>query len=185
MTDGSLSEISQTNPSSQIILSYTRLFNNNAGGYGFSVAQVPTNLLFGLNETKAAGGANGWSTSNFNTVKYYLLSGTTLRSNAPNLAADASPFTTEQDCIVKHVFMNANAPVVSNGVMVANIYSNSVASSNLIYALSLSGAFISISNEIQTVKLTKGQALFIELSGGGATGDQTTFRSIQLNIGLF
>ena len=186
LTNCSLAEVSQTNPSSEIIMSYTRLQNHNANSLGFTAAQIPTNIVFGTYENNKPSGANGWTQSNFNT-NYYMLPGSTLRSNLITDVSLASPFIIEQDCLLHNVFFSANSNIVSNGVMTLNIYHDDTTSTNLILSLNMSGALSNVSNTTFSYTFHSGDKMFVNLCGGGATGNQLDngFRNMQVNIGLF
>jgi hypothetical protein len=180
LTNCSLAEISQTNLSSVIILSYTRLQNHSANGLGFTTAQIPTNVVYTLYEATGT-----WSTAEFNET-YYITPGTQNIANAIKTAGVEVPFVVEQDCIFHGITMNINNPIISNGIMTADIYHNSLVASNLIVSLSLSavGGTTRIINDIISHKLLKGETLYTVVTGNGATGNQSTFHSLQVNFAL-
>jgi len=180
LTNCSLAEISQTNLSSVIILSYTRLQNHSANGLGFTTAQVPTNVIYTLYEATGT-----WSTAEFNTT-YYITPGTQNIASAITTAGNEVPMVVEQDCIFHGVTMNINNPIISNGVLTATIYHNSVVASNIIASLSLSavGGTTRIINDLISHKLLNGETLYTVVTGTGATGNQSTFHSVQVNFAL-
>jgi hypothetical protein len=180
LTNCSLAEISQTNVSSVIILSYTRLQYHSANGLGFTIAQVPANVVYTLYEPTGT-----WSTGEFNTA-YYLTPGTQNVATTITNSTFSVPFIVEQDCILYGVYLNLNNPIINNGVMTANIYNNSIVSSNLIVSLSLSaaGGTTVTSNYAVSHTLSKGETLYVVATGTGATGAQTTFHSLQINFAL-
>jgi hypothetical protein len=173
----SLAEISQTNPSSEIIVSYTRLQYHHANALGFTSAQIPTNIVFGLFDT------NQWTDTEINDL-YFLLPGTTTRATALTTAENAAPFIIEQDCIMRGVYLSANASLV-NGVMSLNIYHMSVVPSNLVFTLSITGAIKSAVNNTKSYTFHNGDYMYVTLCGGGATVNSPALRSFQANIGLF
>lgn len=180
LTNCSLAEISQTNLSSVIILSYTRLQNHSANGLGFTTAQIPTNVIYTLYEATGT-----WSTGEFNDT-YYITPGTQNIASAIRTAGVEVPFVVEQDGIFHGITMNINNPIINNGVMTATIYHNSVVASNIITSLSLSaaGGTTRIINDLISHKLLKGETLYTVVTGTGATGAQTTFHSLQVNFAL-
>jgi hypothetical protein len=102
-----VAEVSQTNPSSQVLLSYTRLQNLEANEYGFTAAQIPTNIVFGLYKRQQF-------TSNANNNIYFLLPGTTLVTSAITNDDFAAPFIIEQDCnkkVHKNIGRNKNVRI--------------------------------------------------------------------------
>jgi hypothetical protein len=180
LTNCSLAEISQTNLSSVIILSYTRLQYHSANGLGFTTAQIPTNIVYTLYEPTGT-----WSTGEFNTA-YYLTPGTQNVATTITNSTFSVPFIVEQECLLYGVYLNLNNPIINNGVMTADIYNNSIVSSNLIVSLSLSaaGGTTVTSNYVVSHKLLKGETLYTVATGTGATGAQTTFHSLQINFAL-
>ena len=180
LTNCSLAEISQTNLSSVIILSYTRLQNYSANGLGFTTAQIPTNVIYTLYESTGT-----WSTAEFNDT-YYITPGTQNIANAIKTAGNEVPLVVEQDCIFHNITMNINNPIISNGILTSYIYHNSVVASNLITSLSLSavGGTTRIINDLISHKLLKGETLYTVVTGTGATGNQSTFHSVQVNFAL-
>jgi hypothetical protein len=176
-TNCSMAEISQTNPSSEIILSYTRLHYHHANALGFTSAQIPTNVVFGIFDT------NTWTDTEINKV-YFLLPGTTTRTTALVSSANAAPFVIEQDCLLRGVYLSANASLVT-GVMSLNIYHMSVVPSNLVFSISITGAMTSTSNNTKSYTFHSGDSMYVTLSGNGATGNSPALRSFQANIGLF
>lgn len=180
LTNCSLAEISQTNLSSVIILSYTRLQNHSANGLGFTIAQVPTNTVYTLYEPTGT-----WSTGEFNST-YYLTPGTTVLGSAITNPAFGIPMIVEQDCIFHGVVFNINNPIINNGIMTAYIYHNSIVASNLVVSLSLSaaGGTTRIINDLISHNLLKGETLYTVVTGTGATGSQSTFHSLQVNFAL-
>jgi hypothetical protein len=180
LTNCSLAEISQTNLSSVIILSYTRLQYHSANGLGFTTAQIPTNVVYTLYEATGT-----WSQGEFNET-YYITPGTQNIANAIKTAGVEVPFVVEQDCIFHGITMNINNPIISNGVMTATIYHNSVVASNIITSLSLSavGGTTRIINDVISHKLLKGETLYTVVTGNGAAGAQSTFHSLQVNFAL-
>jgi hypothetical protein len=171
----SLAEISQTNASSEIILSYTRLQYHHANGLGFTAAQIPTNIVFGMYKTNA-----DFGTTNSN---YFLLPGTTLESNAIAVAADAAPFIIEQDCLLRGVFMSGNANITS-GSVTALIYDVSVAANNLILSLPMITGQSNAFNNTSSHTFHFGDKMILDLSVA-LSGSQSGLRSFQVNIGLF
>jgi len=180
LTNCSLAEISQTNLSSVIILSYTRLQYHSANGLGFTTAQIPTNVIYTLYESTGT-----WSTAEFNDT-YYITPGTQNIASAITTAGVEVPFVVEQDCIFHGITMNINNPIINNGIMTATIYHNSVVASNIISSLSLSavGGTTRIINDLISHKLLKGETLYTVVTGTGATGNQSTFHSLQVNFAL-
>jgi hypothetical protein len=180
LTNCSLAEISQTNLSSVIILSYTRLQYHSANGLGFTTAQIPTNVVYTLYEPTGT-----WSAGEFNTA-YYLTPGTQNITTTITTSAFSVPFIVEQDCLLYGVYLNLNNPIINDGVMTADIYNNSIVSSNLIVSLSLSaaGGTTVTSNYAVSHTLSKGETLYVVATGSGATGAQTTFHSLQVNFAL-
>jgi hypothetical protein len=180
LTNCSLAEISQTNLSSVIILSYTRLQYHSANGLGFTTAQIPTNIVYTLYEPTGT-----WSANQFNET-YYITPGTQNITTTITTSAFSVPFIVEQDCLLYGVYLNLNNPIINNGVMTANIYNNSIVSSNLIVSLSLSaaGGTTVTSNYVVSHKLNKYETLYVVATGTGATGAQTTFHSLQINFAL-
>jgi len=180
LTNCSLAEISQTNVSSVIILSYTRLQYHSANGLGFTTAQIPTNVVYTLYEPTGT-----WSTGEFNTA-YYLTPGTQNITTTITTSSFSVPFLVEQDSILHGVYLNLNNPIINNGVMTADIYNNSIVASNRIVSLSLSaaGGTTVTSNYAVSHTLSKGETLYVVATGSGATGAQTTFHSLQINFAL-
>jgi hypothetical protein len=173
----SLAEISQTNASSEIILSYTRLQYHHANTLGFTPAQIPTNITFGIYDT------NQWTEAEIERA-YYLLPGTILRASAPTLTTSAAPFIIEQDCILRGVFLSANAPLTT-GTMTMNVYHSTVVPSNIVFTLSIGGAIKSAVNNTKSYTFQNGDYMYVTLCGGGATSASPALRSFQANIGLF
>jgi hypothetical protein len=173
-----VAEISQTNPSSQIILSYTRLQNHEANGYGFTPAQIPTNIVFGAYK-------NGNISSNSDNSNYYLSPGTTPISNLVTNVSFASPFMIEQDCLLCGIFFNANT-TITNGTVKAMIYHNDTATSNLVASLQLDASSGKVvSNNTFSFKFHQGDAMYVNLSMAYANGTQSNLHSFQINVGLF
>jgi hypothetical protein len=180
LTNCSLAEISQTNLSSVIILSYTRLQYHSANGLGFTTAQIPTNVVYTLYEPTGT-----WSAGEFNTA-YYLTPGTQNITTTITTSAFSVPFIVEQGCLLYGVYLNLNNPIINSGVMTADIYNNSIVASNLIVSLSLSaaGGTTVTSNYAVSHTLNKGESLYVVATGSGAGGAQTTFHSLQINFAL-
>ena len=177
----SLAEISQTNPSSSIILSYTRLQYHSANGLGFTTAQVPTNFIYTLYEATGS-----WSSAEFNAT-YYLTPGTVSIAAAITNPVVVVPMIIEQDSIIHGIFFNINSPIINSGVMTANIYHNSIVASNLVTSLSLSaaGGTIKTSNIQLSHRVAQGESIYVVAVGTGATGPQSDFHSLQVNFALF
>jgi cytoskeletal protein CcmA (bactofilin family) len=180
LTNCSLAEISQTNVSSVIILSYTRLQYHSANGLGFTTAQIPTNVVYTLYEPTGT-----WSAGEFNTA-YYLTPGTQNVATTITNSTFSVPFIVEQDCLLYGVYLNLNNPIINSGVMTADIYNNSIVASNLIVSLSLSaaGGTTVTSNYAVSHKLNKYESLYVVATGTGAGGAQSTFHSLQINFAL-
>jgi hypothetical protein len=180
LTNCSLAEISQTNVSSVIILSYTRLQYHSANGLGFTTAQIPTNIVYTLYEPTGT-----WSAAEFNTA-YYLTPGTQNVATTITTSSFSVPFIVEQDCLLYGVYLNLNNPIINSGVMTADIYNNGIVASNLIVSLSLSaaGGTTVTSNYAVSHKLNKYESLYVVATGTGAGGAQTTFHSLQINFAL-
>jgi hypothetical protein len=180
LTNCSLAEISQTNVSSVIILSYTRLQYHSANGLGFTTAQIPTNIVYTLYEPTGT-----WSAGEFNTA-YYLTPGTQNVATTITTSAFSVPFIVEQDCLLHGAYLNLNNPIINSGVMTADIYHNSIVASNLLVSLSLSaaGGTTRTSNYALSHKLYEEESLYVVATGTGAGGAQTTFHSLQINFAL-
>jgi hypothetical protein len=180
LTDCSLAEISQTNVSSVIILSYTRLQYHSANSLGFTTAQIPTNIVYTLYEPTGT-----WSAAEFNTA-YYLTPGTQNSTTTITTSAFSVPFIVEQDCLLHGAYLNLNNPIINSGVMTADIYHNSIVASNLLLSLSLSaaGGTTRTSNYALSHKLYEEESLYVVATGTGAGGAQTTFHSLQINFAL-
>jgi hypothetical protein len=175
ITNCSMAEISQTNPSSEIILSYTRLQYHGANSLGFTAAQIPTNIVFGIFDT------NAWNNADF-FKSYYLLPGTMVRSTAISNAAAAAPFVIEQDCLLRGVYLSANVSL-SGSVMTMNVYHMSTASTP-VFSLSLTGSVTNVANNSKSYTFHSGDLMYVSLSGDNTT-PPNTLRSFQVNIGLF
>ena len=176
-----VAEISQTDPASEIVLSYTRLQNLEANEYGFTTAQVPTNIVFGFFKEKGGPFTDG------NNANYFLLPGTTAMSTAIEVSANAAPFIIEQDCLLRGFFFNANT-TISSGTVKAQIYHNSVidTSEYLIARLQLdpcSGKVVS--NNTFSYKFHQGDAMYVNLSMALGATNSPNLRSFQINVGLF
>ena len=174
-----VAEISQTDPSSQIVVSYTRLENHEANGYGFTPAQVPTNIVFGLfrkNIHFDPGDNNN----------YYLLPGTTERASATTDSDYAVPFIIEQDCLMRGIFFNANT-TISSGSVKAQIYRGvTTISSNLVASIELntpSGKVVS--NNTFSQRFNQGDEMYVNISMALENPHNTLLRSFQINVGLF
>jgi hypothetical protein len=176
MVNCSLAEISQTGSGSEIILSYTRLQNHGANGLGFTPAQIPTNLVFGLFDT------NNWTAGEFND-EYYLLPGTTSRANAITTTTGAAPFIIEQDCILRGVYLSANASLGA-AVLTLNIYHSNTQPSNNIFSLSLTGSTSRTSNNTKSYMFHESDSMYVSLCGENVAPN-TDVRSFQVNVGLF
>ena len=175
VTNCSMAEISQTNASSEIILSYTRLQYHHANGLGFTSAQIPTNIVFGIFDT------NLWTNGQFNNA-YYLLPGTMVRATAISNSANAAPFVIEQDCLLRGVYLSANVSL-SGSVMTMNVYHMTTASTP-VFSISLTGSAKATSNASTSYTFHNGDLMFVSLSGDNTT-PPSTLRSFQVNIGLF
>jgi len=175
ITNCSLAEISQTNASSEIMLSYTRLQNHNANGLGFTPAQIPTNIVFGIFDT------NSWTSTDF-FKSYHLLPGTMVRSTSISNSANAAPFIIEQDCILRGVYLSANASLGAS-VMTLNVYHMTTASTP-VFSISLTGSSTNTSNNLNSYTFHNGDLMYVSLSGDDTTPN-TTLRSFQVNVGLF
>jgi len=180
LTNCSLAEISQTNVSSVIILSYTRLQYHSANGLGFTTAQLPTNIVYTLYEPTGT-----WSAGEFNTA-YYLTPGTQNSTTTITTSSFSVPFIVEQDCLLHGAYLNLNNPIINSGVMTADIYHNSIVASNLLVSLSLSaaGGTTRTSNYALSHKLYEEESLYVVATGTGAGGAQSTFHSLQINFAL-
>jgi hypothetical protein len=178
-----VAEVSQTNPSSQVLLSYTRLQNLEANGYGFTPAQIPTNIVFGLYKDK--GGSMSGNGGNNDNANYFLLPGTTPVSTAIVAFSNAAPFLIEQDCLMRGIFFNANT-TISSGTVKAMIYHNNTASSNLVASLQLDpSSGKAVSNNTFSYKFHQGDAMYVNISCALGTTDSVNLRSFQINVGLF
>lgn len=175
VTNCSMAEISQTNASSEIIVSYTRLQYHHANGFGFTTIQIPTNIVFGIFDT------NLWTNGQFNNA-YYLLPGTMVRATAISNSANAAPFVIEQDCLLRGVYLSANVSL-SGSVMTMNVYHMTTASTP-VFSLSLTGSATATSNTSTSYTFHNGDLMFVSLSGDNTT-PPNTLRSFQVNIGLF
>jgi hypothetical protein len=171
----SLAEISQTNASSEIILSYTRLQYHSANSFGFTPAQIPTNIVFGIFDT------NDWTNGDF-IKTYYLLPGTGVRTTAISNAAAAAPFVIEQDCLLRGVFLSANASLGASSLLL-NVYHMDPASTP-IFSLSLTGSSVATFNNTKSYTFHTGDFMYVTISGNNTT-PPTTLRSFQVNVGLF
>ena len=176
MVNCSLAEISQTGAGSEIILSYTRLQYHSANGLGFTPAQIPTNIVFGLFDT------NSWTAGDFND-EYYLLPGTTTRVTAITLSSGAAPFIIEQDCILRGVYLSANASL-GTAVLTLNIYHSNTQPSNNIFSLSLTGSTSRTSNNTKSYIFHEADSMYVSLCGENVAPN-TNVRSFQVNVGLF
>ena len=174
-TNCSMAEISQTNASSEIVLSYTRLQYHSANSLGFTSIQIPTNIIFGIFDT------NNWVAGDF-TSNYYLLPGTMKRVDAITDSTKAAPFVIEQDCILRGVYLSANASIGAR-VMTLNVYHMSVETSNIVFSLSLTGSGTNASNNSKSYIFHNGDLMYVSINGDGST-PPTTLRSFQVNIGL-
>jgi hypothetical protein len=174
-TNCSMAEISQTNPSSEIVLSYTRLQYHSANSFGFTSAQIPTNIVFGIFDT------NNWTAGDF-TSNYYLLPGTMKRVDAIVDPTKTAPFVIEQECILRGVYLSANASLGAS-VMTLNVYHMDPASTP-VFSLSLTGSLTSTSNNSKSYTFHNGDLMYVSINGDGST-PPTTLRSFQVNIGLF
>ena len=174
-TNCSMAEISQTNPSSEIILSYTRLQYHSANSLGFTSAQIPTNIVFGIFDT------NNWTAGDF-TSNYYLLPGTTRRIDAITDPTKAAPFVIEQDCILRGVYLSANASIGAS-VMTLNVYHMDPASTP-VFSLSLTGSVTNVSNNSKSYTFHNRDLMYVSVNGDGSI-PPTKLRSFQVNIGLF
>jgi hypothetical protein len=174
-TNCSMAEISQTNPSSEIILSYTRLQYHSANALGFTSAQIPTNIVFGIFDT------NNWTPGDF-TSNYYLLPGTMKRVDAIVDPTKAAPFVIEQDCLLRGVYLSANVSLGAS-VMSLNVY-HMDPSSTPIFSLSLTGSVTNVSNNLKSYTFHNRDLMYVSVNGDGST-PPTTLRSFQVNIGLF
>jgi hypothetical protein len=177
-----VAEISQTDPSSQIILSYTRLQNLEANDYGFTTAQVPTNIVFGLYKDKTR------AFTDADDANYFLMPGTTPASTAIEEYSNAAPFIIEQDCLLRGIFFNANTSI-SSGSVKAQIYHNTVidTSTNPVATLQLdssNGLKVS-SNDTFSYKFHKGDYMYVNLSMKLGVTNTSNLRSFQINVGLF
>jgi hypothetical protein len=181
LTNCVVSEISQTNPSSEIVLSYTRLQNLEANGYGFTSAQIPTNIVFGFYKDKGVGFTPSGSNDN-NT--YFLLPGTTPLSTSILDISNAAPFMIEQDCLMRGLFFNANS-TISSGTVKAMIYHNDMNTLTASLELnSLTGK--AVSNNGFSYKFHQGDSMFVTISMTLSTGSiNPNLRSFQINVGLF
>jgi hypothetical protein len=175
ITNCSMAEISQTNPSSEIILSYTRLQYHHANGLGFTTIQIPTNIVFGIFDT------NSWTNTDF-FKSYYLLPGTMVRATAISNSANAAPFVIEQECLLRGVYLSANVSL-SGSVMTLNVYHMTTASTP-VFSISLTGSATATSNNSTSYTFHNGDLMFVSLSGDNTT-PPNTLRSFQVNIGLF
>ena len=179
-----VAEISQSDPSSQIVVSYTRLQNLEANGYGFTPAQVPTNLVFGLFRR------NAHFVHNQDNRNYYLLPGTTERASAIENSTFAAPFIIEQDCLFRGFFFNANTSISSGSVKAQIYHNNTINSANPLnpfatLQLDSSNGLSVTSNITTSYKFHKGDAMYVNISMALGTNDSSNLRSFQVNIGLF
>ena len=179
LTNCVVAEVSQTNPSSEIVLSYTRLQYHGANNYGFTPAQIPTNIVFGLfrRNTHFAPADN---------ANYYLLPGTTELASAIDDPTYAAPFIIEQDCLMRGIFFNANT-TISGGTVKAQIYRGvTTISSNLVASLELnpsSGKVVS--NNTFSQRFNQGDEMYVNISMALVNPHNTLLRSFQINVGLF
>jgi hypothetical protein len=170
-----MAEISQTNASSEIILSYTRLQYHHANALGFTPAQIPTNIVFGIFDT------NTWTNGDFNK-SYYLLPGTMVRNTAISNSTAAAPFVIEQECLLRGVYLSANVSLGAS-VMTMNVY-HMDPTSTPIFSLSLTGSVANASNNTKSYTFHNGDLMYVSISGDNTT-PPTGLRSFQVNIGLF
>jgi hypothetical protein len=175
ITNCSMAEISQTNPSSEIILSYTRLQYHHANSLGFTAAQIPTNIVFGIFDT------NNWTAGDF-TSNYYLLPGTTRRTAAITDPTKTAPFVIEQDCLLRGVYLSANVSLGAS-VMTLNVYHMDTTSTP-VFSLSLTGSVTNVANNSKSYTFHNGDLMYVSVNGDGST-PTTALRSFQVNIGLF
>jgi hypothetical protein len=176
-----VAEISQTDPSSQIILSYTRLQNLGANSYPFTPAQIPSGVLFGV-----------YSNQEFDhrdNGTYYLLPGTTLRTNLITNISFATPYFIQQDCLMRGLFFSANTTITSGSVK-ALIYHNGITGANVIPIATTelnSSTSNVVSNLVFSYKFHRGDVMYVNLSMGlsGGNNGQPGLYSFQLNVGLF
>jgi hypothetical protein len=177
LTNCSLAEISQTGSGSEIILSYTRLQYHGANGRGFTPAQIPTNITFGLFDN------NSWSDPELQNT-YYLLPGTIARNNAITDPSFSAPFVIEQDCIMRGVYLSTNIPVGGTVVITLDIYHMNPTSTP-VFTMNLSGNTTNrVSNIMTSYMFHSGDLMYVSLTGTGATAN-TALRSFQVNVGLF
>ena len=179
LTNCSLAEISQTNATSQIILSYSRIQNHLTNGKGFALEQAPSYLNYSL----FGSGIGGNTFSNqLKNKAYIMLPGNTLITGALLSVSDVVGTLIEQDQVLTQVSFVANTSV--SAPVTALVYPDTTLT-NPMFSLTLSGSASNISNTSNTFKMTQGQQLVVQISGSSPGDYNSNLKSLQVNIGQF